>query len=317
MCQESENEMDEMNFNIYYLNFSKVFEISMMINNVITSNLQTEKGEVSEATEKSGVSLSADLGSKYLAKIKSGISMESSSRSVNSSKLIESLDVITTKSVLLREIVNKCKNFTDFDECNEGDLLKIDKVNLSVLDDELLKQILILRKDALKGLTVEGFEVNNLITSMLQDYSYVLKGNLNNSDDLIMIKIPMEIEDEFESKYNVYDLLIGHLSVIGIYKGIIKENFVKTNIFSYFANMDSNQNLITDTKVKPSSSAQIKDIEPKNTSSISNSENFHFIDVIALIQDVEFEQQTEIIVNEVSIDLPWYKRILKYFFREA
>jgi hypothetical protein len=313
MSHKSEN---EMNFNIYYLNFSKVFEISMMINNEIKSGMQREKGETYETTKKSGVSLNADLGSNYLAKIKSGISAESSNRSANSSKLIESLDVITTKSILLREIVNKCKNFTDFDKCNEGDLLKIDKVNLSVLDDELLRQILILRKDALKGLTVEGFEVNNLITSMLQDYSYILKGNLNNSDDLIMIKIPMEIEDEFESKYNVYDLLIGHLSVIGIYKGIVKENFVKTNIFSYFANMDPTQNLITDTKVKPSSSAQVKDLERKDKSSISNNENnFHFIDVIALIQDVEFEQQTDGIVNEVSVDLPWYKRIFNLFFR--
>ena len=39
-----------------------------------------------------------------------------------------------------------------------------------------------------------------------------------------MIKIPMDVQSEFESQYSIDDLLIGHVSVVGIYKGIIEIN---------------------------------------------------------------------------------------------
>ena len=32
----------------------------------------------------------------------------------------------------------------------------------------------------------------------------------------------MEIQSEFENKYNINDLLIGHVSIVGIYKGLVK-----------------------------------------------------------------------------------------------
>lgn len=279
-----------MNFNIYYLNFSKVYEISMMINNIITSNIQKETSEEEEASKKTSASINAELGSKFLAWIKSGIEAGSEDKSANSSKLIESLEVKTTKSILLREIINKCK-VASLDDFQEGDLVKIDNVSLSILDDENLRQILILRKDALSGVIVEGFEINNFITAMLQDYSYLLRGSFDDSDDHLILKIPMEIENEFESKYNVYDLLIGHLSIIGVYKGKVTEEFINTNTFSYFANLQTTpqtQNLKITSSTLPDDDSDFIDTSPK-----SKSDEFHFIDIIALIQDVQFEQKDE------------------------
>lgn len=114
-----------MNFNIYYLNFSKVYEISMMINNVIRSSIQTEESNIHEELKTTGVSINAGVGSKaYLANIKSGIINESSDKNTKSATWVESLDVITTKSILLSRIINKCKLFNGFDQCHEGDLLK-------------------------------------------------------------------------------------------------------------------------------------------------------------------------------------------------
>ena len=48
---------------------------------------------------------------------------------------------------------------------------------------------------------------------MLQDYSYTLRGKVFSADmmtstDEIVIKIPMEIQSEFENKYSIDDLLI-------------------------------------------------------------------------------------------------------------
>lgn len=279
-----------MNFNVYYLNFSKVYEISMMINNIITSNIQKETNEEEEVSKKMSASINAELGNKFLAWIKSGIEAGSEDKNANSSKLIESLEVKTTKSILLREIINKCK-VASINDFQEGDLVKIDNVNLSILDGENLRQILILRRNALSGLIVEEFEINNFITAMLQDYSYILKGSFDDSDDCLVLKIPMEIENEFESKYNVYDLLIGHLSIIGVYKGKVTEEFVNTNTFSYFANLQTTPPT-QDLKITPSTLLP-DDSGLDGVSPTSKSDEFHFIDIIALIQDVQFEQRDE------------------------
>lgn len=291
-------------FNIYYLNFSKVYEISMMINNVVLSSIQREKSSMYERLGKLSSSLTGSIGSKeYLAEIKSVIGSEVSQKNVHSSKMIESLDVKTTKSILLRRIVEKCKPFKDFNSIHEGDLIKLDKIKLKILNEENLRQILMLRKDALKGFRVDGMEINNLISSILQDYSYILYGCLDNGDEIV-IKIPLEIENEFESKYNVDDLLIGHVSVIGVYKGGVTESFITTNTFNYLTAIGSQQSE-QEKKVFPSS-------KPEVLIQIAGSDRrktYQFIDVIAIIQDVFFQQPSE------AIKLSWFKQLKCWFAR--
>lgn len=321
MSDEKEKERENMEFNIYYLNFSKVYEISMMINNVIRSSIQREKTDSHERSKRRGASFNAGVGSKeYLANIKSGISSESNNKDITSSKWVESLDVITTKSILLREIICKCIPFSTFNECKEENLLKIDKLSLSILDEETLRGILVLRKDALKGLSIEGFEVNNLISSMLQDYSYILKGVFDDEEkeeEAVILKIPMEIENEFENKYNVYDLLIGHLSLIGVYKGTVSEDFIKTNTFNYFANFDAKQQQ-PEKKVFKSSIVQSGMSESKLSSTQSNScTKFHFIDIIALVQDVQFDEKHKDIEEKVGTLQHLWNELLNFFSRSG
>lgn len=81
---------------------------------------------------------------------------------------------------------------------DRGRSCKVDRVKLELLNEESLRQFLILRRDALKGMRVEGMEINNLVSSMLQDYAYILKGrvydeSLKEPASEIIIKIPMEI----------------------------------------------------------------------------------------------------------------------------
>ena len=194
--------------------------MAMMINNVILTKIEKDNLKSFEETYGFTASLSAQGTKTFLDGIKSSISAETKETSFSSSKVVETLDVKTTKSILLRRIIEQCNSFKSFDDLSEGDLTKIDNVKLEILDEESLRQFLVLRRDALKGFRVEGMEVNNLVNSMLQDYAYVLKGEITldgGKTNEIIIKIPLDIQSEFENKYNINDLLIGHVSLVGVY----------------------------------------------------------------------------------------------------
>ena len=286
-------------FNIYYLNFSKVYEIAMMINNVILTKV--ERDNTSGYSEEIGFtsSISAQGNKVFLDGIKASISSDAKETTYASQKVVESLDVKTTKSILLRRVIEKCATINTFDSSSEGDLIKIDNVKLELLDEESLRQFLILRRDALKGMRVEGMEVNNLVASMLQDYAYILKGNLpslweSTGQTEIMIKIPMDAKSEFESQYSIDDLLIGHVSVVGIYKGIVEEAFISSNTFSYWQEAGSRQKIIK-------SNAPVESGKPKAK---EDQAQYHFIDTLAVIQDVAFDYNAPVVPK-----LHWWNRI--------
>ena len=279
-------------FNIYYLNFSKVYEIAMMINNVILIKIEKDHKKTFEKQYGYASSVSAQGSKMFLAGVKASISAEAKETSYSSSRVVETLDVKTTKSILLRRVIERCASCSTFDNTSEGDLVKVDRVCLKLLDEDSLRQFLILRRDALKGVKVEGMELNNLVGSMLQDYAYILKGTVldgkKNSDLAeIIIKIPLEIQSEFENKYSIDDLLIGHVSIVGIYKGSIKEEFISSNTFKYLqeVGLRQKQNVESDSKIIKSSThpkAPTKEVG-------QNDDQYHFIDTLAIIQDVAFE----------------------------
>lgn len=283
----------------------------MMIDNVIPLSIQKERSISREVTDKRKASLSGGFGinsQRYLADIKSVIGKENSEKDTSSSKLIESLDVKTTKSILLKRIVERCKPFTAFNTLKEGDLIKLDNVVLRILNEDNLRQILMLRKDALKGFRVEGMEINNLVSSLLQDYSYVLYGELESGEEIV-IKIPLEIQNEFESKYSVDDLLIGHVTVIGVYKGSVTEKFITSNTFNYLSSF-SNQQPETERKVFPSTKPVA--VKPVSSSLASSENQYEFIDVIAIIQNVFFHQDEQPVPSKI----PWYKRMWNFVRRK-
>ncbi len=278
-------------FNIYYLNFSKVYEIAMMINNVILTKIERDQSSSFEKQYGFTSSISAQGTKYFLDDIKSSISADARETSTSSSKVVESLDVKTTKSILLRRIIEQCTTAKTLEPFAEGSLVKVDDVKLELLNEESLRQFLILRRDALKGMRVEGMEVNNLIGSMLQDYAYILKGTIGSEKRKevapeIIMKIPMEIQSEFENKYSINDLLIGHVSIVGIYKGKVKEEFATSNTFTYFQeagerkeSRDGEEKKIIKSNSYPTSQETCKN---------KHRASYHFIDTLAIIQDVTF-----------------------------
>ena len=304
---EQADKKKSRDFNIYYLNFSKVYEIAMMINNVILTKIETDHSSSFDAQYGFTSSISAQGTKDFLDGIKASISADAKETSTSSSKVVESLDVKTTKSILLRRVIDQCASVAKLDESTEGDLVKIDRVKLELLNEESLRQFLILRRDALKGMRVEGMEVNNLIGSMLQDYAYILKGtvydrNTHKSVTEIIIKIPMEIQSEFENKYNIDDLLIGHVSIVGIYKGVVSEDFITSNTFTYFqeAGAHKEKQATTTNKVIKSNTQPLS----RNVETPKNHDEYHFVDTLAIIQDVAFKLEAK-----PAPKLHWWNRL--------
>ena len=176
-------------FNIYYLNFSKVYEIAMMINNVILTKIETDKSSSFEEQYGYTSSISAQGTKQFLDGIKASISADARETSTSSSKVVESLDVKTTKSILLRRVIEQCASVTVLDSSAEGDLVKVDRVKLELLNEESLRQFLSLNKaKEQKVLSIFLFgasgigktEVARLIANGLQNDCYLAKINFQN-----------------------------------------------------------------------------------------------------------------------------------------
>ena len=149
---------------------------------------------------------------------------------------------------------------------------------------------------------VDGIDINNVISSMIKDYSYILLGNIeSDKENKFIIKIPFEIENEFENNYNVDDILLGKVSLIGIYKN--KNNIldITSNTLNYFITNNETINN-TDHKFIQSNEESKQEIK-------KNKENneYHYIDIIAIIQEVKFRD--EMIKGKTR----WYKRFFDFF----
>ena len=119
---------------------------------------------------------------------------------------------------------------------------------------------------------------------MFKDYSYKLKGELNGSDEKLLIKIPLTFESEFENLYNVDDLFIGNVSLIGIYKGKTKINGLK-NSFEFFQELGQTSETGSDNEVHNSqySAPTVVKLKSEDDGSI----NYNYIDLLAIVQVIK------------------------------
>lgn len=223
--------MNKKLFNIYYLNLSKVYEIAMILDNKVLSSLTRETTKSNEESGKLKSSITASSGI-----INSNFEDLYAIKSSSSSKVIETLEIKTTKSILLRNILGKCIKINKKTNLNEGDLVYIDIVKLSLINEKELRAFKMLRNNAIKGLQYEGIDLNNLISSLLNDYFYSITGKSSNLNNEILMKIPMMPGNEFENLYTIDDLLIGNVSIIGIYRGKAKKSDIKNSFESLSEN---------------------------------------------------------------------------------
>lgn len=196
-----------MAFNIYYINYPKVYEIKMMFDNFITVAKEVQKDTEGNASAHLGAKMGLGFLKLFSGEGNADINVGGSA----SKKVLETIEIKTTKSVILSDVVDASKNIAQFDNTiKEGELVLIDNVQLSLENEVELRTVKLFTSGAFKNLSVpgvNGFDITNLFNSIFKDYAYKIKGVLLNGNDKIIIKIPVTFENEFESSYNVDDLL--------------------------------------------------------------------------------------------------------------
>jgi len=283
-----------MIFNIYYINFPKVYEIKMMLSNVIALNREKQ----TDSTNQKDVDYKGKLGVNFLNFFNTGIGIDAEASNKNSKsdsqKVLETFEIKTTKSIILSEIIERSERTQDFSNLEEGQLIKIDNVNLSLENEPELRTVKLFTSGSFKGMNIpgaNGFDINNLFNSMFKDYAYKMKGTIKDSEESVLVKIPLTFESEFESSYSVDDLFIGKVSIVGLYKGKIKIEALK-NSLEFFQELGSMQNILNSPENDEIQDSQYQTQTNNNSFLFSSSEQsdkeYHYIDLLAIVQNVNF-----------------------------
>ena len=206
-------------FNTYYINYPKVFEIAMLIDNKIKINAEESIKKQREYKQNYGIESSFNINK---LPIKGDLGGEYSELTNHEYKEIQ--EIKNTNSTYLREILKKCKKVENLNNLHNGDLVKIDNVKLKIWNNEEILQANSIISGAFNGNTVNTYSdgqafkinVNSLTNMILKDYKYYLM--CTKAEEKFYIDIPMSAEKEFENKYSIYDLEIGLVNIIGIYR---------------------------------------------------------------------------------------------------
>lgn len=255
----------------------------MMLSNVIKTDgaIETQESGTIDAE------MQAKMGTKFLKIFNAEVGADVRSGSTDSQKVLENFKVTMTKSLILSEVMEQCEVVTSFpDDIKEGQLVRIDNVSLSLENETELRTVKMFSNGSFKGMKLPeagGLDVNNLFNSMFKDYSYKLKGDIFGSDDKLIIKIPLTFESEFENLYNVDDLFIGNVSVIGIYKGKTQINSLK-NSFEFFQELGQITSDDADSEVHNSQYTQPTVIKFKSE---DDGLDYQYIDLLAIVQVVQ------------------------------
>lgn len=293
--ENNNQENDKKIFSLYYINVEKVYEIAMLLNNKIITGGINENEIGSSVDKQTNIGINSNLS--YLETIKGNINLSQSSQTHNSAKnkVLENFDVKTTKSNLLASIIAKTNEYKE-EGLKVGDLILLKNVSLTLLNEEesyaVTKMIL---NGAFKDTKISSnlddmkieFDLSAMINSLLKDCAYELGCDTKNKKYLLTI--PMTFENDFENSYNIYDLQVGTVSVVGIYRGkrqyekrlSLQEIFDGNNEYKEKVNYENN-----DYRLKSSNERE------RNQTFDCNNKNSQFddyqevIDVIAVIQEI-------------------------------
>ncbi len=275
-------------FNLFYLNTSKAHEIAMLIDNKIMKSIENE--HISEESTKYGSSIS--FGKKDTSEI--GYSVEESSKQ----RVFESFDVKNTKSIMLRTIYETVVG-TSVKKLNEGNLVLFENVELQQLNvDDTVMILNVLQDSKIKNQTSDDIEINlnKMMDKMLDDFTIDYSFPHIDSEgkkETYLIRLPYKSNSNFENGYRHSDLQLGKLSIIGIYRGKIdfsqKESvsskFLDLLSISYKLQKNTNQE---NNGMKLSYTGESANNVDFNFNHKKIEDVYHLIDVIAIIQEINF-----------------------------
>ena len=271
-------------FNIYYINYAKAYEIAMLIDNKILESKTKEKdntiaGNINGRADANSFEKAPFIG-KYMPKL----DIDGALNGTKSSKVIDTVKVITTKSTILDRIYSKAKEVNKLQDKTIGNLIKIRNVSLKVKNENDILGVKTLLSGAIKDIAVEGVgNINfpNLLEAIFKDSAYILEGTLPKEkfkkEEKVIIKIPMQAENEMENQYSISDLEIGKVTLAGIYRGSYERKELNEKLNRFLEKSESD--MMSAQEVGIASDDDIED----DTSTI-----VHYIDIIAVVQDIYF-----------------------------
>lgn len=290
---ETNNEL----FNIYYINFPKVYEVKMTMSNIEIKDFSVEEGNGINKED----SVNAKIGGNIFSFMNASLGGKIKDSKSISNKIVETFEVKTTKSVILKDVINRAKTFDNIENLCIGDLVRFDDVLLDLSNENELKIVKLFMSGSVpmqqNTPDLQGVDFEKLFNAMFKDYAYKLVGNNTKFDLPVLAKIPISFENEFESSYSVEDVLIGAVSLVGIYKGQIKGNKIRTS-FDYYAQLgelsSSNSTNQPYSEIKQSQivlpeSTNIPETGFNITNNEFNESDYHYIDLLAVVQKVNVQ----------------------------
>lgn len=223
-------------FTVYYMNHSKVYEMRMLLNNKIWKEATSEEDKAASGNAELHVKGEGKvpLFSKFSGDVDANLGHE------KRTKLIDTLEYINTKSRMLAEIKGYCLRF-DENERKEGDLVYIDNVSLSLLNEDEVRTLITIMSGTFDGITIPeagGLDVGHLFQSFIKSgTSFKLIGKIEGANSVIssniIVKIPIDGTNLFESGYSVDDHLSARSASSEFVKGkFVQRTFVaRTNFF--------------------------------------------------------------------------------------
>lgn len=272
-------------FNIYYINYAKAYEIAMLQNNnIITS--QTKESTTDLQLQGEGNVSTKDLKKiPLIGNVIPDFSLDASAEGNKSWKVIDTVNVVSTKSVILKKIYNDSKTILNLEKCKIGQLVKLNDISLTTMNENDILAVKAIQSGIFNKVAIEGLgdvNITSLFEVLLKDSSYIFSGRNDANNQDIIIKIPMQTENELESQYSISDLEIGKISIIGIYKGRYKycEIYERLSKLSLYTR-DEN-----DKKVKENIEYET---DENDTGEVIDNKEYHYIDIIAIVQDIDLK----------------------------
>lgn len=271
-------------FTVYYMNRQKVFETRMLLDNKLktTGSKESQSGSSADASLSAETEFNPPLLAKLKAKLEGNLSHE------KQEKVVDTLEYVNTNSRMLFDIMKRCKVPEDGAKLAEGDLAYIGDVSLDLINEEEIRGIMAIMSGTFDGITVPdagNLDLGRMMQSFIGDgAAFKLKGRRTRRKTPLYAKIPLDGEEMFESRYTIDDLLIGKVGVIGICKGKINPEQMKSP-FDYFQKPKCPASGLSDDVIECSEGPESLTAKDAN----GHRESGYYIDILAIIQAVKFE----------------------------
>jgi len=286
---KEDNKPEKALFNLFYINTSKVHEITMLIDNKIMRTIEKERSSEEVLQNKNELS----IGGVGNWKSNLGHSKNQSTKK----SVYENFDVKMTKSNMLQKIyANINKNKKSERNLKLGDIFIFEDIELQPINIKDTVMILnILQDSKIKTDPSEEIEINfnEMLDRMLDDFTVDYKFTHGNSEKNYLLQIPYKDTENFENGYQHNDLQLGKLSLIGIYRGKIdfkQKESISSKFMELMSESFENERQQTESNKMLNSNTPNEQInEYLDFKYEKLQEEFYLIDVIAIVQDLNID----------------------------